>query len=262
MSIGGAAARRAEKSAQQETDSPKVSPLARRKLRDEQKWAFGFRFFKEIKYFGLDSDQIEKKWLVSVMERLGDLSKETLASILESPAARDGTLRIHDIDWGGKNVPIARKDLDWIDKEYLENAAEFPMFQLAVSKALGRLVGFLDEDNVYQIVLLDPLHNAQPSKYNDYKVRLSKPLGCEVSAIRAGAKTALEKVAGRPCGCEAELRAALEWSKRNSGEAIVMPIVEGSMANDADVAIAEGVANSYVEIFEAGLVAVWDRKPQ
>lgn len=262
MSIGGAAARRAEKSAQKDTPPPKVGALTRRKLRDEQKWSFGFRFFKEIKNFGLDSDLIEKKWLVSVMERLGDLSKETLASILETPSARDGTLRIHDIDWGAKNIPIARADLDWIDKEYLNNDAEFPLFQLAVSKALGRLVGFLDEDNVYQIVLLDPLHNAQPSSYNDYKVRLSKPLGCEVSSMRAGASTALNKIAGRGCGCEAELRAALEWNKRRAGEAIVMPIVQGSAADDADVAIADGAATSYVDIFEAGLLAVWERKTQ
>ncbi|WP_416760853.1 hypothetical protein ACNI65_01880 [Roseateles sp. So40a] len=65
------------------------------------------------------------------------------------------------------------------------------MIQIAISKAEGRLIGFFDEEAIFQIVLFDPLHNAQPSKFNDYKVRLSKPLGCEVTApVAAVASTA------------------------------------------------------------------------
>jgi len=97
-------------------------------------------------------------------------------------------MRIHNINWSAKSVPIKRSDLNWIDKDYLNNEEEFPIMQIAVSRAEGRLVGFFDEQNAFQIVLLDPLHNAQPSKYNGYKVRLCKPLGCELSTVMHEAK--------------------------------------------------------------------------
>jgi len=118
---------------------------------------------------------------------------------------------MHNISWDAKNVPITRDEIDWIDEDYRSNAEEFPLFQLAVSKAEGRFVGFLDEDNVFQIVLLDPLHNAQPSKFNDYKVQLSHPLGCEVTALKDEATLALARISGRSCGCEKELFSAFSW---------------------------------------------------
>ncbi len=263
MSIAGAAAQRAGKSASAEALAPKIgSALAKRKPREDQRWSFGFRFFREIKNFGMDSERVEKRWLVSVMERLGEMSKLTLTSVLENPSAGDGsgTLRMHNINWKQRNIPIARADLHWIDPAYLDNDDEYPLFQLAVSTGKGRLVGFLDEDSVYQIVLLDPLHNAQPSKHNDYKVRLSRPLGCEMTAMKAAAAAAFKKLEHRPCGCEAELRASLEWDKRRRGEAIVMPVVEGSAVDDADDLIEQGLAKSYIDIFEAGLVAVLDSR--
>jgi len=202
---------------------------------------------------------IEKKWMISMLARLTDLSHLTLASVLEDKVVRDGILRIHDINWEQKNIPFKRDDLDWIDDKFLKNDAEYPLFQLAVSKANGRLVGFLDDESVYQIVLLDPLHNAQPTKFNDYKVRLCKPLGCEVTALKVSVKALVDKITPRSCSCGEELEAAMTWEKRTNGQAIVMPIVEGNAVDDADELIASGLANSYVDIFEAGLLAILER---
>ena len=79
-------------------------------------------------------------------------------------------LRFHQINWGQKNCPMSREELDWLPKGYLDNADSFPMCQFQISMALGRIVGFWDENNVFNVVLLDPLHNIQPSKDYGYKV--------------------------------------------------------------------------------------------
>lgn len=220
--------------------------------------SFGLRFFRELKHFGFDSAQVDKRWLLSVMYRLHELSSLSIQQIQDDQAVRDGTLRIHAVDWAGKNVPIQRADLDWIDEIYDE--ASFPLIQVAVSKAEGRLIGFHDEDDVFQIVLFDPLHNAQPSKFNDYKVRLSKPLGCEVTALRHEVEQVMARSRERGCGCEGDLCAALEWRRDQRGHAIVMPVVDGTEIDDADQLIAEGRVGSYRDIFAAGLVAVLERR--
>ncbi|OWQ83395.1 hypothetical protein CDN99_26475 [Roseateles aquatilis] len=165
---------------------------------------------------------------------------------------------MHPIDWGGKHVPIKLDDLDWIDEVY--RGREFPIVQIAVSKAEGRFVGFHDEDGIFQIVLLDPLHNAQPSKYNDYKVRLSKPLGCEVTALRYEVSQVMAKSRARGCGCDADLTAALRWRRDQRGAALVMPVVDGTEIDDADQLIAEGRVASYRDIFAVGLIAVLERR--
>ncbi|UUZ53141.1 hypothetical protein LP419_29930 [Massilia sp. H-1] len=224
--------------------------------RDNQRWAFGFRYFKEIKFFGLLSEKIEKKWSISFLNRLGELSALTLESVLESRVVVEGTLRMHNINWDQKSIPIKRTDIDWIGDDYLKNPEEFELFQISVSKAEGRFVGFLDEDNVFQVVLLDPLHNAQPSSYNDYKVQLCMPLGCEMTAIKEEATTALKRIAGRSCSCEHELQGAFTWRKRQPGQAFVIPFIDGTGVEDADNLIDQGKAESYRAIFEAGLVAL------
>jgi hypothetical protein len=256
MSINAAAKAQAAKSFDAAADKKIKAVLTRARVRENQRWSFGYRFFKEIKYFGLASDKIDKKWFLSLITRLGELSALTLESVLESRNVQGGTLRMHNISWDAKNVPIKREQIDWIDDDYRSNSEEFPLVQLAVSKAEGRFVGFLDEDNVFQIVLLDPLHNAQPSKFNDYKVQLSHPLGCEVTALKDEANLALARISGRPCGCEQELTVAFSWRKRKPGQAIVIPVVEGSSVEDADGLIAAGKALSYLDIFEAGLVSL------
>jgi len=257
MSFKDAVQTRAKKGEQAKLDGEKVkATLARAPTREEDRWSFGFRFFREIENFGLDSGKVDKKWTLSVIYRLGELSALKVAEVMESPTYRDSTLRIHDIDWSAKNIPIKRSDLNWLSAEYLNNPEEFPIFQFAVSRAEGRLIGFLDEDNVFQVVLLDPLHNAQPAKINDYKVRMCKPLGCEITSVKYEANQAIGRLKDKDCGCASEFEKALSWNKTRPGVAIVIPIVDGTDIADADEVIRDGYAKSYAEIFSAGLVAV------
>ena len=95
----------------------------------------------------------------------------TLQEILEDNKGSKA-LRCHPIDWNAKNVPIQRRDLDWLPEEILENEEDFPMMQISISKGTGRIVGYIDRDSsIFHIVLLDPKHNIQPSQKKDYQVQ-------------------------------------------------------------------------------------------
>ncbi|MEO1684992.1 MAG: hypothetical protein AAFS06_17260 [Cyanobacteria bacterium J06631_12] len=58
---------------------------------------------------------------------------------------------------------------------------EFYQFQL--SKSLGRIIGFVGFDYVFHVVLLDPMHNAQPAKDYGYQVDETKILKTEYQAL-------------------------------------------------------------------------------
>lgn len=137
----------------------------------EKRWAFSFRFWKQIENFGLD--QSDSKWFIALLEKLADLSKLNKEQFLKDGAGRDNW-RFHKINWQQKNIPVQREDLDWIPKTYLDNADEYELFQFQITQSLGRVIGFFDENQEFNIVLLDPLHNMQPSKSFDYKVHYSK----------------------------------------------------------------------------------------
>ena len=224
------------------------------------KWSFGLKFFRETRFFGFDASDIDRRWMTSMLYRLGELSGLRVLDVMDDAGVREGTLRIHDIDWAGRNVPIKPEQFDWLPPACRAAGDELVLIQIAVSKAEGRLIGFFDEEAIFQIVLFDPLHNAQPSKYNDYKVRLSKPLGCEVTALRHEVAQVMAKSRERDCGCDADLAAALEWRRDQRGSAIVMPVIDGTEIADADQLIAEGRVGSYRDIFAAGLVAVLERR--
>lgn len=222
--------------------------------KENQHCTFSFRFFEERENFGLKSNgnSISNRWMLSFIERLGELSKLMVDQLFEKKE-NAGTLRVHNINWEQRNIPIKRPELTSIDKEYLENSEEFPILQIAVSKALGRIIGFFDEDNCFQIVLLDPLHNAQPSKDNDYKVRLCRPLGCEVTSIRYEAKKAIKKIEDRSCSCAKDLIGSLEWTKSNPGFAIVVPSENKEMIDHAEELIESGLAESYEHLINLGI---------
>ena len=148
----------------------------------EWKWVFSFRYWEQIEYFGLDTRNT--KWFVSFLEKLKDLSKENRNFILDDYQCQQ-RLRYHKINWNQKNIPIKRGDLSWIDAVYLDNSDEYEFYQFQISQALGRIIGFWDENLVFNIVLLDPLHNIQPSKNYGYKVDGCKPLSCNYSQLLA-----------------------------------------------------------------------------
>jgi len=154
----------------------KKTPKAAGNAPPPQKFSFSFRYFKQVKSFGLNKQ--ENKWFVALLCMLRELSKETVDDFLKDSCKRN-KYRYHTVDWNRKNIPIKLKELEWVDSLYLENPDEYPMVQFQVSATLGRVVGFFDEVNVFNIVLLDPLHNICPTKSRGYKVDSCSPLSCD-----------------------------------------------------------------------------------
>ena len=72
-------------------------------------------------------------WL---LERLGALGTMTPQEVLEENRGSIA-LRCHPIDWSAKNIPIQRKDLDWLPKEILDNETDFPIMQFSITKKYG-----------------------------------------------------------------------------------------------------------------------------
>ena len=131
--------------------------------------SFSFSFFKQIRYFGIGKCSIE--WWIGLINRLktlGDCSKETFIENRGSEA-----LRYHVIDWKSKNIPIQRKSLEWLPENILNNEADYPMVQISISTSTGRIIGFFD-NSIFNIVLLDPNHNLQPSKKTNYQIQPTK----------------------------------------------------------------------------------------
>lgn len=134
------------------------------------KWSFSFRYFNQMEFFGLDVSKADAIWFVSLLDRLKELSSYELDKFLSDTQAMK-SWRYHVIKWDAKNIPIRRTDINWVDKHIIENETEFPFWQFMISKAVGRVVGFWDENNeIFNIVLLDPMHNIQPSKDYNYQV--------------------------------------------------------------------------------------------
>lgn len=133
-------------------------------------WSFGFKFFHQIDFFGLKHS--DTSWFISFLERLRDTSKMEYTGLTQ--VLEDG-YRYHIINWKSKNCPLNRNEFHWVNKAYIDNEIDFPFCQFHVSKGSGRIIGFWDENNVFQIILLDPLHNLQPSKDTNYELRLCYP---------------------------------------------------------------------------------------
>ncbi len=62
-----------------------------------------------------------------------------------------------------------------IPKDILENANDYPIYQFSISKALGRIAGFW-EGSLFNVTLLDPFHNLQPTKEYNYRITPTKNL--------------------------------------------------------------------------------------
>lgn len=158
----------------------------------EKYFTFSLRYWCEVDNFGLGD--VDVGWYRSVVGRLNDLSKEKVTRFVEDPAFQDA-IRYHVVDWDHRNIPLTRAQLTWLPRAIRENEDEFPIYQFHVSKAVGRIHGFWDSEHCFNIVLLDPLHNLQPSKDVGYKVRPTTSSECKYSAL----KVALEAACAAPC---------------------------------------------------------------
>jgi len=162
-------------------DVPKVKRPIAGKLQDNPYWSFSFKYFNQAEYFGLDS--ITGSWTVSLLERLRDLCTQNKEEFFRD-AVKKNEYRYHMIDWHARGVPVSRDFFNWLPRDILNNEEEFPFLQFHISKAVGRVVGFWNEDStLFYILILDPLHNIQPSKYSSYKIRPTYVLDSEYSCL-------------------------------------------------------------------------------
>jgi hypothetical protein len=137
-----------------------------------QRWCFSFRFWKQREYFGLGAK--DNHWFASLLERLQLVSQESVDEFL-GDAKKQNTMRYHRVNWGQCNIPIQREDLSWLPSVYRDNDDEYPIYQFSISTGNGRIAGFW-EDNVFNVVLIDPFHNLQPVKEYDYKTTPTEEL--------------------------------------------------------------------------------------
>lgn len=218
---------------------------------DVKRWAFTFRFWKQIEFFGLD--KTSPTWFVSVFEKLQELSTKSVDEFLVSAGERD-TWRYHEINWGQKNIPIQRSDLKWIDPVYLNNAEDYPLFQFQITTSLGRVVGFWDDNSQFNIVLFDPLHNIQPSKSHGYKVDPCSPLSCDYTLLLDQVNQITNKCSQESCQHSAALKGIKDRKKElESFNVLMMRFSDDAKIAAANELIEKGVAKSHAEIFEYGV---------
>lgn len=130
-----------------------------------QKISFSFRYFVQIDNFGIGNCSIN--WFVGLIERLKTLSDLTKDQLLGENSGSKA-LRFHPIDWA--KTPFKKSDLK-LPKVIEENDYAFAIMQISISLSTGRIIGFFSDENVFNIVLLDANHNAQPSLKHNYQIR-------------------------------------------------------------------------------------------
>lgn len=168
--------------------------------------------------------------------------------------------RYHEIDWNGPNVPITRADCNWIDPDYLDNPEEYPFVQFQVSMALGRVVGFWDENDVFNVVLLDPMHNIQPSSYSYYKVRPTKPLGSEYVELLNQFDSLREQVVCEKVVCEARQLFAEAAQPNPHAEAVLIGASAEDLQTIRDL-LGSTPGLNLNAILLAGIASVQDASP-
>ncbi len=196
---------------------------------------------------------VSQSWFISLLERLRALSDEPIEAMTYDLAKRD-QLRYHEIDWTQKNIPIQRTDLDWIPKDYLDNPAEYRFFQVSISTALGRVIGFWDEQSVFNIVLLDPLHNMQPAAQFGYRVRATT-IG---DTPHADVLEQLQRLRAQTCktpDCEFFKSATRIRAVTDRQTDLLMLRVDSETIELAHQLVSTGKAVGFSEIFETGILS-------
>jgi hypothetical protein len=227
---------------------------------DDSLWNFSFRYWSQLEYFGLGGKGIDNQWLVSVLERLKTLSAEPIERVYRDGAMRDA-MRFHPINWKATSIPIAKADIPGLPAHCFDNP-EFELHQFQISKGKGRVVGFFDQNWVFNIVLLDPLHNLQPSKTFDYAVDPCWPLSCEITSLREGVKERIAQC--REDGCHAAKQvsdlAHAHDHHAEQFEILMVKVKDQDQLQWAKTLVAQGKAGSLAEIFETGLITMDDRQ--
>lgn len=232
-----------------------VEKLRRSARNKEKRWEFSFRFFRQIEKFGLDGKAVPNDWLISLLARLQSLSLEKIENILDDQINTDA-YRYHAINWNAKKIPIKREELNWIADSYRANPEEFPLEQLMLSKGTGRFVGFFDENWVFNIVLIDPLHNLQPARDFGYTVDDCSPLTCELTQLQLAVQGSIRQCKDAECMASKGIRDALAGSDKGYSEGygvVLIKVEDPQTLKDANELVDSGKAKDFADIFEQGL---------
>lgn len=227
---------------------------------DDSLWNFSFRYWSQLEYFGLNGKGIDNQWLVSVLERLKTLSAESIERVYRDVTMRDA-MRFHRINWKATNIPIAKADLPDLPAHCYDNP-EFELHQFQISKGKGRVVGFFDENWVFNIVLLDSLHNLQPSKTFHYKVNSCSPLSCEITSLREGVKERIAQCQVNGCHAAKQVSDLADAYDHHveQFEILMIKVKDQDQLQLAKSLVAQGKAESLAQIFEIGLITADDQK--
>lgn len=185
-------------------------------------WRFGFRHFRQVKYYGFEVTR--PSYLGSLFERLSVLSNHTVDEILNTAMADN--FRMHPVRWGDASN-FTRAYFNWVPAEILDNEDDYPFLQFSVSTSLGRVVGFLDADQVFQVIVLDPQHNIQKSKGLEGR-RSTDPVRSDYHDLRAQVDRAIGELDGTDKGtdkCRTRLVRAIT-EPHVAGDDVVRVVVE------------------------------------
>jgi hypothetical protein len=127
------------------------------------------------------------------------------------------------------------------------------------SKSLGRVVGFFDEEQVFQVVLLDPLHNLQPSGAHNYRVDPSSPLSCDYTQLREDVLAAAKKATcAEEAQCPVKKILATIDAKPEAAFNLVVMTPQDDAVETANELMTKNQVSSYEEIFETGVYYALD----
>lgn len=222
---------------------------------EEQTWTFTFRFFRQIENFGFDGANLNSAWFSSLFSRLCDLSQKKLSDFMQDKALQGKAgYRYHPINWMQKNIPIQRAELDWLPAVYKDNEAEYPIIQFQISRANGRVVGFFDERWNFNVLLLDPLHNIQPSRDYGYAVNHCTPLACEYTTLQSKmSKISKAHCQDPACGFRQSLE-EVSAASFNLPPNAVIHFIDNDLAEAANRHISNGKVSCLTEILEYGII--------
>lgn len=218
-------------------------------------WTFSFRFWRQLENFGFNGANLDLRWFVSLLDQLKALSAEKVDDIRRGRDSRKAeVLRYHEINWSQRNIPLQRQDFNWLPGDFLNNEAEYPFYQFQISTGNGRIVGFWDNEDVFNVLLLDPRHNMQPSKNFNYSVDPCQPMRNqfeELEHVFQVFRAESEKGCGPQPNCLARTR-LLELRGDSSGSLVIT--VSQDHWQDISGHIKAGTIASVDDLFASALL--------
>jgi len=222
-----------------------------------RRWTFTFRYWKQIKNFGLD--RLRDNWFVSLLERMHELGTQNIDDVMayleEGNKEAADALRFHKIDHDHEHVTMKREEFDWVDKTYLDYEDTYPICQVHVSKAFGRIIGFFDETKTFNVLLLDPNHNLWLTKFAEYKKRECLPLDSQYANLRSTIDKAIRHLneEDHERAMQTLVRAIADRTAPDGITRVVVMLNDGYENKLVEV-LAKKRAKSLQELFEHGLM--------